>query len=66
MAARSEAWVYGRSLVGIAGSNPPRGHGCLSAVSVVCCADRGLYDGLIIRPEESYRLWCVVVLCVVR
>jgi len=22
---------------------------------------RGLYDGLITRPEESYRLWCVVV-----
>ena len=22
---------------------------------------RGLCDGLIARPEESYRLWCVVV-----
>jgi len=22
---------------------------------------RGLFDGLITRPEESYRLWCVVV-----
>jgi len=22
---------------------------------------RGLCDGLIPRPEESYRLWCVVV-----
>jgi hypothetical protein len=21
---------------------------------------RGLWDGLITRPEESYRLWCVV------
>jgi hypothetical protein len=32
----------------------------------VCCercvlSDRGLCDGLIIRPEESYRLWRVVV-----
>jgi hypothetical protein len=32
----------------------------------VCCeccvlSGRGLCDGLIIRPEESYRLWCVVV-----
>jgi hypothetical protein len=29
----------------------------------VCCvlSDRGLCDGLIIRPEESYRLWLVVV-----
>jgi hypothetical protein len=32
----------------------------------VCCeccvlSVRGLCDGLITRPEESYRLWCVVV-----
>jgi hypothetical protein len=32
----------------------------------VCCeccvlAGRSLCDGLITRPEESYRLWCVVV-----
>jgi len=32
----------------------------------VCCeccvlSSRGLCDGLIIRSEESYRLWCVVV-----
>jgi hypothetical protein len=28
-----------------------------------CCvlSDRGLCDELITRPEESYRLWCVVV-----
>ena len=31
------AWVCGRSLAGIAGSNPAGGHGCLSIVSVVCC-----------------------------
>jgi hypothetical protein len=24
-------------------------------------ADRGLYDEIITRPEESYGLWCVVV-----
>jgi len=24
-------------------------------------SDRGLCDELITRPEESYRLWCVVV-----
>jgi hypothetical protein len=30
------AWVCGRSLAGIAGSNPA-GHGCLSLVSVVYC-----------------------------
>jgi hypothetical protein len=32
----------------------------------VCCeccvlSGRGLWDELITRPEESYRLWCVVV-----
>jgi hypothetical protein len=31
-----------------------REHGCLSIVCVVCCQ-------LITRPEESYRLWRVVV-----
>jgi hypothetical protein len=30
-------------------------------VSVVCLSGRGLCDGLITRPEESYRLWRVVV-----
>jgi hypothetical protein len=39
----------------------PRGHGCLSVVSVVCCQVGGLCNVLITHPEESYRLWCVVV-----
>jgi hypothetical protein len=32
-------------------------------VCCVCCvlSGRGLYDELITCPEESYRLWCVVV-----
>jgi hypothetical protein len=38
-----------------------RGHGCLPVVSVVCLSGRGLCDGLITRPEESYRLCCVIV-----
>jgi len=33
----------------------------LSVVSVVGLSGRGLCDGLITRPEESYRLWRVVV-----
>jgi len=33
----------------------------MSVVSVVCCQVGGLCDGLITRPEESYRLWRVVV-----
>jgi hypothetical protein len=36
------------------------------ALMSVCCecsvlSGRSLCDGLITRPEESYRLWCVVV-----
>jgi hypothetical protein len=37
VAGRSRAWVCGRSLTGITGSNSDRGHGCLSLVIVVCC-----------------------------
>ena len=37
MAARSRAWVCGRSPAGIVGSNSHRGHGCPSVVSVVYC-----------------------------
>jgi len=34
---------------------------CLSVVIVVCVwPGKGLCDELITRPEESYRLWCVV------
>jgi hypothetical protein len=33
-------------------------NGCLSIVSGVL-SGRGLCDGLITRPEESYRVWCV-------
>jgi hypothetical protein len=32
------------------------------SVSCECCvlSGRGLCDGLVTRPEESYRLWCVL------
>jgi len=36
-------------------------HEYLSVVNVVCLSGGGLCDELITRPEESYRLWCVVV-----
>jgi hypothetical protein len=36
VAARSEAYVGGRSPPEIVDSNPTGGHGCLSVVSVVC------------------------------
>jgi hypothetical protein len=35
-----------------------RGHGCLSLLNVVL-SGRGLYDGLITRSDESYRMLCV-------
>ena len=58
MAERSKACVYGRSLAGIAGSNPAGGmDGCPLCV----LSGRGLCDRLITRPKESCRLWCVLV-----
>jgi len=52
VAARSEAWVFGRSLAGNVGSNPA------GAWMSACCvlSGRGLCDGLITHPEESYRV----------
>ena len=37
--------------------------GAWMSVCCECCvlSDRGLCDNLITRPEESYRLWCVVL-----
>ena len=51
----------GRSPADIVGSNPTGGHGRLSVVSVVCCQVEVSADEMISRPEESYRLCCVVV-----
>ena len=60
MAARSEWEVYGSSPTEILGSNPT---GAWMSVCCECCvlSGRGLCDELITHPEESYRLWCVVV-----
>ena len=57
VAARSKAWVCGRSLVGIVGSNPAGG----MDVCCECCVllGRGLCVGLVTRPEEYHRVWCV-------
>jgi hypothetical protein len=45
-------------VAGVAGSNPARGMDvCLLCLYVVLsCVGRGLCDGLITRPEESYRV----------
>jgi len=58
--ARFMAWVCGRSLVGIVGSNPPE---AWISLCWECCvlSGRGLCDELITHPEESYRLWCIAV-----
>jgi hypothetical protein len=61
--ARFEASVCGQSLAGNAGSNPARGRGCLSLVSVVCLSGTGLYVGLIARPVESYQVCVCVCVC---
>ena len=47
VAARSKAWVCGRSPAEIVDSNPTSG--------IDVC------DEVITRPEESYWLWCVIV-----
>ena len=59
VAARSKAYVCGRSPAEIVGLNPTGGMN----VCFECCvlSGRGLCDELITRPEESHRLWCVVV-----
>jgi hypothetical protein len=55
---RSKSWFCGRLVAGIAGSNPARGMDiCLLRMYVVLsCVGRGLCDGLITGPEESYRV----------
>ena len=64
MAARSNAWVCGSSLSEIEGSNPTG----QAWMSVYCecgvLSGRGLCDGLITRPEESYTV-CGASLCVI-
>ena len=52
MAALSKAWYCGRSLAGIADSNPAGGIDLCSECCVL--SRRGL--GPITRPEESYRV----------
>jgi hypothetical protein len=54
---RAKAWVCGRALAGIVGSNPTGAW--MFVLYSVCVSRRGLCDGPIPRPEEAYRLWCV-------
>ena len=60
MTERSKAWVCGPSPAESVGSNPTGGMDvCL--LWVLCVVVRGHSVGLITSPEESYRMWCVVV-----
>jgi len=56
-AARSKAWVWGRTLAEIAGSNPA---GAWMSVCCECCvlSRRSHCVGLVTRPEISQRVSC--------
>jgi hypothetical protein len=59
--ARSKAWLCGRCLTEIAGSNPVGGLN----VSCECCvlSGRDLCDGLTTHPGESYRVFVIQCDC---
>ena len=59
--ARFKSCVYSISLPGIADSNPVRGMSVCLLWLLCMLSGRGLCVWLITRPDESYRLWCVVV-----
>jgi len=56
VAVRCKAWVF--RLLGLRVRIPP---GAWMSVFCECCvlSGSGLCVGLMIRSEESYRLWCV-------
>jgi hypothetical protein len=58
VAAGFKTYICGYLVAGIAVSNPDEGMDvCLLCLYVVLsCVGRGLCDGLITRPEESYRV----------
>jgi len=56
VAAQSKAGLSGHPLAGSAGLNPAGG--CLLPL----LSGKDLCFGLITRPEESYRVWCLSVI----
>jgi hypothetical protein len=56
--ARSKAWVCGRTLAGVAGSNPAGGHRCLSLVKCCVLSGRSLR-----RADHSSRAVLPSVVC---
>ena len=61
VAARCKGWDCGRLLAKIVGSNPTPEAWMFFCFDRCVLSGRGLGDGLITRPEESYRMCCVVV-----
>ena len=60
MAARSKAYVCGRWIDGIAGSNPAEG----IDIGLLCVVGSGLCDVLISLSEETYGVCVCVCVCV--
>ena len=58
VAERYKAWICGRSLAGILGSNPA-GIWMFASSECYVLSGRGRCVGLITRPEESYEMRCV-------
>jgi len=56
--ALSKAWVCGRSQAGITSSNPTGG---MDTCERCVFSGRGLGVGLLTRPQESKREWCVQI-----
>jgi hypothetical protein len=57
LASRSNAWCLRSFACWGCRFESRRRHGCLSLMSVL--SGRGLCDGLVTGPQESYRVWCV-------
>jgi hypothetical protein len=61
LAARSKAYVCGRSPAEIVVFESHGGGGPFLCCECYVLSGRGLWQELITHPDESYRLWCVVV-----
>jgi len=61
VAARSKAWVCGRSVAGIEVSNPAEGIEFRFLCFIACCVGGGLCEELITRQGESW--WVCLCVC---
>jgi hypothetical protein len=56
MAAQAKTYVCGRLVAEVASSNPAQSMDVCLLCVVLSCVGRGLCEGLITRPEESYHV----------